>query len=73
MSQRTLNSLRSLSADVLNGPLQEHISAEAHSTKTISEAFSTSGQVQYVALAGTFREAGLPYTGRLRVLKTIQR
>ena len=36
-----------------------------------NEAFKTSGQVQYVALAGTFAEAGLPYTGHLRILKTI--
>ncbi|MCR4751924.1 MAG: insulinase family protein [Eubacterium sp.] len=35
------------------------------------EAFKTSGQVQYVALAGNYRKAGLPYTGHLRVLKTI--
>ena len=35
------------------------------------EAFKTSGLVQYVALAGNYRKAGLPYTGHLRVLKTI--
>ena len=37
----------------------------------VREAFKTSGQVQYVAMAGNFRKAGLPYTGHLRVLKTI--
>ena len=36
-----------------------------------AEAFKTSGQVQYVALAGNFRDAGHPYTGCMRVLKTI--
>ena len=37
----------------------------------VREAYKTSGQVQYVALSGNFRKAGLPYTGHLRVLKTI--
>ena len=37
----------------------------------VREAFKTSGQVQYVAMTGNFRKAGLPYTGHLRVLKTI--
>ena len=44
---------------------------EADGGKTISEAFATSGRVQYVAMAGTYRDAGLSYTGHLRVLKTI--
>ena len=35
------------------------------------EAFKTSGQVQYVALAGNFRKAGYAYTGALRILRTI--
>ena len=40
--------------------------------RNVNEAFKTSGQVQFVALAGSYREkAHLPYTGRLRVLKTI--
>lgn len=37
----------------------------------LREAFKTSGQVQYVAMTGNFRRAGFPYTGHLRVLKTI--
>ena len=37
----------------------------------LREAFKTSGQVQYVAMTGNFRKAGFPYTGHLRVLKTI--
>ena len=41
-------------------------------TETLNEGFKTSGQVQFAALAGSYREkARLPYTGRLRVLKTI--
>ncbi len=31
----------------------------------------TSSQVQYVAVAGNFKKAGLEYTGALRVLRTI--
>lgn len=36
-----------------------------------NEGFMTSGQVQYVALAGNFREAGHAYTGALSILKVI--
>ncbi len=36
-----------------------------------NEAFQTSGQVQYVALAGNFRKKGLPYTGALNVLRVM--
>mgnify|MGYP000906753849 FL=1 len=36
-----------------------------------NEAFITSGQVQYVASCGNFKEAGYEYTGALRILKMI--
>lgn len=36
-----------------------------------NEGFLASSQVQYVAVAGNFKKAGLEYTGALRVLKTI--
>ncbi|MBR0164883.1 MAG: insulinase family protein [Lachnospiraceae bacterium] len=36
-----------------------------------NEAFRTAGQVQYVARVGNFRQHNLPYTGRLRLLKSI--
>ena len=36
-----------------------------------NEGFQTSGQVQYVAVAGNFRRAGYEYTGALRILRTI--
>lgn len=36
-----------------------------------NEGFKSSSQVQYVAMAGNFREKGLPYTGALKVLKVI--
>ena len=36
-----------------------------------NEGFKTSSKVQYVAVAGNYKEAGLPYTGALKVLKVI--
>lgn len=36
-----------------------------------NEGLKTSSQIQYVARAGSFRAAGLPYTGALSVLRTI--
>ena len=38
---------------------------------TKNEGFKTSSKIQYVALAGNFRAAGLPYTGALRLLKVL--
>ena len=34
-----------------------------------NEGFKTAGSVQYVAVRGNFRRAGLPYTGALQVLR----
>lgn len=39
--------------------------------KQKNEAFMTAGQVQYVAVGGSFKDAGYSYTGTLRVLKPI--
>ncbi len=39
--------------------------------KKKNEGFTTSAQVQYVCRAGNFLKKGLPYTGALKVLKTI--
>ena len=36
-----------------------------------NEGLKTSAQIQYVCRAGNFRAAGLPYTGALKVLRTI--
>ena len=36
-----------------------------------NEGLKTSAQIQYVARAGSFRAAGLPYTGTLKVLRII--
>ncbi|MBR4528849.1 MAG: insulinase family protein [Lachnospiraceae bacterium] len=35
------------------------------------QAYTTPGQVQYVALAGNFRKHGVPYSGALQVLRVI--
>ncbi len=37
----------------------------------VNEGFKTASKVQYVAMAGNYREAGLDYTGTLRILKVI--
>jgi len=37
----------------------------------LNEGFKTSSKVQYVAVAGNYREAGLDYTGALKVMKVI--
>ncbi len=37
----------------------------------LNEGFKTPAMIQYVACAGNFVEAGLPYTGKLQVLKVI--
>ena len=39
--------------------------------QVLNEAFKTSGQVQFVCRAGNFVNKGLPYTGALKVLRTI--
>src|SRR5699024_8105770 len=36
-----------------------------------NEGFQTSGQVQYVAVAGNFADEGYEYTGALRILKVM--
>lgn len=36
-----------------------------------NEGFKTGAKVQYVAVAGNYKKAGLPYTGALRVMKVI--
>lgn len=43
----------------------------AFEKEKIREAYKTSGKVQYVAKAGTYKCDDLPYTGALKVLKVI--
>lgn len=44
---------------------------ETFELNQLNEGFKTSGQVQYVARAGNFFDAGYSYTGALEVLKVI--
>ena len=47
---------------------------EGHFTPQMTkekEGFKTAGQVQFICRAGNFRKAGLPFNGRLRILKTL--
>ena len=70
------NVLEGLSAQlkVLHSCLKPRVSKNECKKQTFlkkNEGFLTSSQVQYVAVAGNFKEAGLEYTGALRVLKVI--
>lgn len=47
------------------------MSAEKFELRKLNEGLKTSGQVQYVARVGNFRDAGLEPTGALMVLKVI--
>lgn len=48
----------------------EDVKREIHPVRK-NEGFKTAGQVQYVAKAGNFKQAGYEYTGALNILKTI--
>ena len=52
-------------------PAKEVVYSEKEALSKKNEGFLTSSQVQYVVAAGNFKNAGLEYTGALRVLKVI--
>ena len=52
-------------------PAKEVVEEKKEELLRKNEGFLTSSQVQYVAVAGNFKKAGLEYTGALRVLKVI--
>ena len=52
-------------------PAKEINKANKETLTKKNEGFLSSSQVQYVAVAGNFKKAGLDYTGALRVLKVI--
>lgn len=59
---------------VLEGCLTKEKPAQVREKQELSkknEGFLSASQVQYAAVAGNFKKAGLPYTGALRVLKVI--
>lgn len=45
--------------------------AFTHPVKNVNEGLKTSAQVDYVARCGNFRDAGLAYTGALKILQVI--
>ncbi len=52
-------------------PDTEKTPAEIFLPDRINEGFTDASQIQYVALAGNFKRAGLPYCGSLRVFRCI--
>ena len=53
----------------LKGSGEKH--AFTHPVKNVNEGLKTSAQVDYVARCGNFRDAGLEYTGALKILQVI--
>ncbi len=51
------------------GKAKAYAPAEIALPTVTDEGFLDASQIQYVALAGSFAEAGLPYTGALRVFR----
>ncbi len=49
-------------------PLPE---AKAYPMERKNEGFTFAGQVQYLARCGNFKKAGVPFTGAMRVMRTI--
>lgn len=54
-----------------SGSLADGKAAFVPAPEMLNEGLKTSGQVQYVARAGNFKEEGISYTGALKVLKVI--
>ncbi|MCD7981777.1 MAG: insulinase family protein [Clostridiales bacterium] len=52
-------------------PDTDKTDAEVSLPDRIDEGFSDASQIQYVALAGNFKKAGLPFRGSLRVFRSI--
>ena len=64
--EEPLKILQSCLHSAKHGTIREKVVLEKK-----NEGFLSSSQVQYVAVAGNFKKAGLDYTGALRVLKVI--
>ncbi|RHV69892.1 insulinase family protein [Clostridium sp. OM02-18AC] len=61
--------LKLLSAKLPEGSRETY--AFTHPVKNVNEGLKTSAQVDYVARCGNFRDAGLAYTGALKILQVI--
>ena len=61
--------LKLLADQLPQGSGEKH--AFTHPVKNVNEGLKTSAQVDYVARCGNFRDAGLEYTGALKILQII--
>ena len=61
--------LKLLADKLPQGSGEKH--AFTHPVKNVNEGLKTSAQVDYVARCGNFRNAGLEYTGALKILQVI--
>lgn len=61
--------LKLLSAKLPEGSRETYVFT--HPVKNVNEGLKTSAQVDYVARCGNFRDAGLAYTGALKILQVI--
>lgn len=61
--------LKLLADKLPHGSGEKH--AFTHPVKNVNEGLKTSAQVDYVARCGNFRDAGLEYTGALKILQVI--
>ena len=61
--------LKLLADKLPQGSCEKH--AFTHPVKNVNEGLKTSAQVDYVARCGNFRDAGLEYTGALKILQVI--
>ncbi|MBQ8317427.1 MAG: insulinase family protein [Lachnospiraceae bacterium] len=66
MLEKSITSLSKKLSTRLNYDKEEDVKLEK-----LNEGFKTASQVQYVATAGNYRDAGLEYTGALSVLSSI--
>ena len=61
--------LKLLSAKLPEGSRETYVFT--HPVKNVNEGLKTSAQVDFVARCGNFRDAGLAYTGALKILQVI--
>lgn len=70
---KTFDSLKECIGSFTSDLFTDQITADASPLTLVkrNEGFKTGAKVQYVAVAGNYKDAGLPYTGALRVMKVI--
>lgn len=68
---KSLPSGEVISEAYLSTKLFKELEENKKNREFIREAYTVSGQVQYVTRCGNYKEAGLPYTGLLSILQVI--